>query len=203
VRYIHLENFNTKTSGAELIRSKIVAAGLTLAFGSAHSFDLNDCIINGMKGVSSDLAARAVNNACNQKQRAFKDARMVQLVKEYGEPLDVEMLEADRHYVVEGPGLYSMRFLNKSSEKTVTFIRLEVVPAPGGPGTDCDTTKRRVYAYKVTVKPLASIKIIYPSVVPSNCVSTRVALGRTPTWKDVSFSSSAKPIDKDPFAEVD
>ena len=186
-----------------MIRSTFVAICLGLAVGAAHSFDLNDCIINGMKGVSSDAAARQVRYACDQKHKAFKQERIEQLLKEFGEPLDVEVIEAGKYYEVEEPGFYSTQYSNKSNEKTVTFIRLEVVPAPGGAGTSCDFTKRRVHAYKVTLKPRAAMKLVYPSPYPSNCVNALAVLGRAPSWMDVSLSSAARPSNKDPFAGLD
>lgn len=179
------------------------ALGLGLSAGAALAFDLHDCIINGMKGVSSDMAARQVRYACDQKYKEYKQQRLEQLSKEFGEVVDVDTVEAGKFYSVEEPGFYSMLYTNKSSEKTVTFLRVEVIPAPGGPGTDCEISKRRVFAYKVSVKPRASIKLVYPSPNPSNCVTPLVVLARVPSWKDVSFSSSAKPSDKDPFAGLD
>lgn len=186
-----------------VIRSTLFAFGLCLFPVAAQAFDLNDCIINGMKGVSSDIAARQVRYACDQKHREHKQQRLEQLSSEFGEVVDVETLEAGKYFNVEDPGFHSMQYTNKSSEKTVTFVRLEVIPASGGPGTDCDMTKRRVHAYKLTVKPRAAIKLVYPSSAQSTCVNLLVVLGRVPSWKDLSFSSSAKPSDKDPFAGLD
>lgn len=182
-----------------MIRSVFLAVGLGLVAFTVHSFDLNDCIINGMKGISSDTAASQVRFACNQKNKAYKDARIENLMKEFGEEMEVALLEEDKYYAVEEPGFYSIKYTNKSNGKAVTFVRLEVVPAPGGAGTACDFDKRRVHAYRVMLKPGASTKLIYPSSFSANCISPLVVLGRVPTWKDVSFSSSARPASKDPF----
>lgn len=187
-----------------MIRSASLALTLFLSAGLAHAaFDLNDCIINGMKGVSSDVAARQVRYACDQKHQELKRQRQDELSIEFGEPVDVVTFEMDKYTNIEEPGFNSMRYTNKSPDKTVTFVRLEVVPAPDGPGTSCDVSKRRVYAYKVTMKPRTDVKLIYPASASSNCLTPLVVLGRTPSWKDVSFSSSVKPIDKDPFAGLD
>lgn len=187
-----------------MIRSTSFALTLSLSVGLANAaFDLNDCIINGMKGVSSDTAARQVRYACDQKNLSHKQQLQDELLKEFGEVLDTETLEKDKYFKVEEPGFNSIRYTNKSADKTVSFVRLEVVPAPGGPETLCDMSKRRVYAYKVTMKPHADVKLIYPSSATSNCLNALVVLGRPPSWKDVSFSSSAKPVDKDPFAGLE
>lgn len=170
---------------------------------AADSFNVNDCIINGMKGVSSDTAARQVRYACDQKKYEFKAQRLEALSKEFGEPVEIETLEADKNFDLEGPGRYSTSLTNKSPERVVTFVRLEVTPAPGGAGTVCDTEKRRVYTYQIALKPRASIKLVYPSSVPYHCIRPVLALGRAPSWKDVSFSSSASPSEKDPFAGLE
>lgn len=189
--------------GHRVIRCAILTLGLGLSPVPVLAFDLNDCIINGMKGVSSDIAARQVRYACDQKSKEYKQQRLELLAREFGEVVDVDTVEGGKFYEVEAPGFYSMLYTNKSAEMTVTFLRVEVVPAPGGPGTNCDMTKRRVFAYKVSIKPGASTKLIYPSAHPSNCVTPLVVLARVPSWKDISFSSSARPSEKDPFAGLD
>ncbi len=188
-----------------MIRSGFLTIALNLvAVTAAHSFDLNDCIINGMKGVSSDVAARQVRFACEQKNTAFKQARMECLMTDFGEPLELDTLVEPENYIeIAEPGFYSKKYLNSSNEKAVTFVRLEVMPAQGGPGTACDVSKRRVHAYKVMLKPRGIIKLIFPSSQPSNCVSRLVVIGRAPSWSDVSFSLSVKPTDKDPFSGID
>jgi len=48
-----------------LLKHLAFVAPLTFAFAQANAFDLNDCILNGMKGVSSDVADAANSvNAC-------------------------------------------------------------------------------------------------------------------------------------------
>lgn len=186
-----------------MIRFVVLTLGLGLCAVPVLAFDMNDCIINGMKGVSSDMAARQVRYACDQKFKKHKQQRLEQLAKEFGDVVDVDTVEAGKFYQVEEPGFYSILYTNKSAERTVSFLRVEVVPAPGGAGTTCEMSKRRVFAYKVSVKPGASIKLVYPSAYPANCVTPLVVLARVPSWKDISFSSSARPSEKDPFADLD
>lgn len=186
-----------------MIRSLITLLGLAMSVDAATAFNLNDCIINGMKGISSDAAARQIRYACDQKHKEYKSERTEKLLKDFGEVVDVDILEASKFYSPEGPGFYSIEYTNRSGEKTITFLRMEVTPAPAGPGTDCDTNKRRVYAYKLLVKPRASIKLMYPSTTSSNCLTPTIVLARPPSWKDVSLSSVVKPLEKDPFIGLD
>jgi hypothetical protein len=179
---------------------------------SAHAFNLNDCIINGMKGVGSDVAAAQVRYACNQKRLEARKLRLAALSKEYGEALETESIEQASSFGTEQTGLHSLQVKNKNRDTVVTLLRLEVVPvsdnpfdkfAPGYVGPKCDKSKSRTYAYSVTLKAFGTLKLVYPSTAQSECLSIVSALGRAASWRDVSFSSSAKPDDKDPFADIE
>ncbi|MGT2430653.1 hypothetical protein ACU4HD_21900 [Cupriavidus basilensis] len=168
--------------------------------GPAQAFDMNDCILQGMKGVSSDVAARQIRYACEQKLKAYKLQRSESLSKEFGSAIDKDDLELAKFYNVEGPELYSLQFTNKNPSKTVRYIRLDVMPLWGQPKL-CDWSKSRTYAYEVTVKPGAAVSLIYPSPVTSNCLIPSLVLARPVSWKDVSLPFSIKPADKDPLAD--
>jgi hypothetical protein len=191
-----------------------LVAGLAFSFlgTSAHAFDLNDCIIKGMKGVGSDLAAAQVRYACNQKRLEARKVRLAALYKEYGEALDIESIEQASNFGTEQTGLHFLQVKNKSRDTVVTLLRLEVVPVsdnpyakyvPGYTGPSCDQSKSRKFAYSVTLKAFETLKLVYPSTAQSECLSIVSALGRAASWKDVSFSSSAKPDDRDPFADIE
>lgn len=182
---------------------KLLAAifGTFLMTSSASAFDLNDCIINGMKGVSSDVAARQVRYACDQKQRAYVAERQLKFEQEFGEALDTELLELATHFELAGAGKHSIQVTSKESSKAVTLIRLEVAPTPAGPGKACDPTKSRVFAYKVMLKPTQKVRLVYQSAGDSNCISVVSANARPAKWSDVAFSSSADPMPKDPLEE--
>ena len=151
----------------------------------ANAFDLNDCIINGMKGVSSDVAARQVRYACDQKFRAYKADQLAKLEKEFGEAVDVALAEQATHFEIAGPGKHSVQITNREASRALTLIRLEITPAPGGPGTNCDATRSRVLAYKTLVKPGSSAKLVYPIAAESNCISVLSLHARASTWRDL------------------
>lgn len=177
---------------------KFVLIFLAFIFnGSAWASFFDDCILKEMKGVSSDIAARQIYLACKQKHEEYERQRLQEFAKEYGEAVEKDLVEKAEHWMSEGAGFHSMEFTNKSTEKTFTYIRLLVAPALKD--SPCDFTKQRTHLYKITVKPQGKIKLIYPSAAESECISADVILARPTTWKDFSFSSSAKPLEKDPF----
>ena len=169
--------------------------------GSTWAFSLNDCIINGMKGVSSDIAARQIRWACQQKYDEFKRQRLQELARDFGEAVEADSVEQAKYWMPEDAGFHSMEFTNKSTEKAITYIRLTVAPALKD--APCDYLKQRVHSYKITVKPQTKVKLIYPSSAPSECINPDVILARPASWKDISFSSSAKPLEKDPFGSIE
>lgn len=166
---------------------------------SANAFDLNDCIINGMKGVSSDVAARQVRYACDQKLRAYKAEELSKLEKEFGEAVDVVLAEKAKFYEIAGLGKHSIQITSRDASRTLTLVRLEIMPAPGGPGTNCDPTRARVFAYKTLIKPGGSAKLVFPVAADSNCISVESVHARATTWRDVSFSTTIDPLAVDPF----
>lgn len=181
---------------------RLVLAVSVVLIKPAYAFDLNDCIINGMKGVSSDVAARQVRFACDQKLRAYQAQHVARFEKEFGETVDPELAEQAKFFEVVEQGKHSMLITSKEATRALTLIRLEITPAPSGPGTDCDVTKSRVFAYKTLVKPGGTIKLIYPTVAQSNCILVLSAHARPSTWRDISFSSTVEPLTVDPFETV-
>ncbi|RYE00691.1 MAG: hypothetical protein EOP50_03315 [Sphingobacteriales bacterium] len=174
---------------------------LILLTGSASSFafNVNDCVLAGMKGVASDAAARQIRFACDRKWEEHKKQRLQQLTKEFGESLDVETLEVANNYEEISPGRYTISITNRSTSDTVTFVRLEVSPAPAGPNTPCVREGGQWVPYKLSLKPKASVKLLYSARVPSNCLTLIHARGRAPSWSDVALTSVVKAQDIDPF----
>lgn len=100
-----------------------------ISSGSAWAFSLDDCIIEGMKGVSSNYAAKQIELACKRKHDEYERQRLQELEKEFGEVVKNDLVEATGYLRTEGAGFRSMEFTNKSTDKTVTYIRLAVIPA--------------------------------------------------------------------------
>lgn len=175
-------------------------AGAVLVF-PAHAFDVNDCIINGMKGVSSDVAARLVRVACDQKLKIFKEQESTKLAAIYGDTINPELIVPASSFEFVTMRIHSLKFTNKT-DMTLLYVRIEVAPA-SAPGAPCDPEKVRIFAYKTTVKPGAAVNLVYPAATSSECVVATVARGRTSSWKDVSFSTSIKPEEKDPLSGLD
>lgn len=178
-----------------MIRAVMFGVITGLSATTAQAFDYNDCILQGMKGVSGDAAVAAVRNACRQKSSDATEASE----RKFGESIETDFLSLAGAYSDEGPGQRSIVIQNKHPRYVVTFLRLSIYPAPGGPGTPCDGTKVKYLPYKLTLKAQQSTKLVYPSASKSECLLVAYALAREPSWTDVSLSSSVQPLDRDPI----
>lgn len=179
----------------------VVGIGV-LTYRPVYAFDLNDCIISGMKGVSSDVAARQVRYACDQKLRAYKVEQLAKFEKEFGELVDSGLAEQAKFFDLAGPGKHSIQISSREPARALTFVRLEITPATGGPGTSCDPLRARVFAYKTLIKPGASVKLVFPVVAESNCIAVVSLHARPTAWSDVSFSSTIDQLAVDPFEKI-
>lgn len=128
-----------------MIRPAFLVLCLGLSAGATHAFDMDDCIINGVKGVSTDLGAKMVRMACERKLAEAVRQKVELRTREYGEPLDPLSLEKGKYYKEVAAGIQSMQYTNKNKDKTVTYFRLEVTPASGGQDDLC-LAKSHVHA---------------------------------------------------------
>lgn len=166
----------------------------------ANDFSLSDCIINGLKGVSSDVAARLVRVACKEKQEEHRKEMMRALEQEYGDELDTTSIVMADHFATETTDSASIEITNptKLPENTLTYVKLSVMPA-AGENKPCDQSRKTMYSYKLTLKPGDSIKLVFPIDAEAICTSIDAARGRPSAWQDFSLLGSVKPLDKDPF----
>lgn len=183
-----------------MIRPLIFALPLLVAFNEAQAFDVNDCILNGMKGVSSDVAARQIRQACLEKGNEAKRKKRAAAAKEFGEAIDTATLKPlGNHFSVKEPGFHSSDYENTSTDRTLTYVQISVAPSSEGAG--CDYTNARKHAYKIKLKPRETMSFLYPSSAQVDCIAVESVYARPPTWSDISVFSSSKPLDKDPFAD--
>lgn len=183
------------------MRYKILLILAAIIFnGNVFAFSINDCLINGLKGVSSDLAVRQIRFACQQKYEEFKRRRLRELSKDFGDIIEATTIEQAGYWILEEAGVHSIEITNKNSDKTITYMRLFVIPAQKD--MPCDDSKKKVYAYKITIKPQGKIKLIYPSSDVSECIIPDIIMARSKNWKDISLLSSSKPIENDPFEDL-
>lgn len=182
----------------------LFAALATTVLQSApcFAFSINDCILEGMKGISSDAAARAVTKACEEKREDARQKSIAALTKEYGEPIDPSLVAKAKNYSAESSGKASIQITNHalSPERTIRYVNLSVSPTDAN--GHCNPWDKKTYAYKLMLPPSSSTQLTFPmpgfggSSVCTEIITARAALK---TWKDISIAGAANPMEKDPF----
>ncbi len=204
------------------MKSMLVFAMLVLLSTQSHAGPYEDCVLTGMKGVSSNTAAGAVAQACRNKVNEVKKEKREKL----GLPMkdDEYAWSESNQFDTQANGYLSEIFKNKSSYKTVTYVALEILDAdyyecinfasfiPGQKSVPCDfedlaawqKKRSQTYYYKLSLKPNAVTKLLYRPTRTETLRSRVVTvLGRESKWSD-SIATSAwgetvKPEPKDPL----
>lgn len=183
-------------------RILFVALAVAIIQDCAFAFSMNDCILEGMKGVSSDIAARMVKQACEEKANEARQKNVAALVKEFGDPIAPESVSLAANYSRESGRHVSIQATNnvKNGDQTIRYIKLSVAPVEDG---FCATWKRTVFAYKLTLTPGSSIKL--QASAPNTedvCFEILAVRGTSAGWSDFSIAGTIEPMGKDPFADA-
>lgn len=163
------------------------ALALGVHLGAA-ALDVDDCVLNGLKGVNSDAAARMVRQSCENK---VANQRRQQISEKYGEKIDEKLayVKWDTDY---NKGLVNVTLKNELLQ-TVTYAELSI-SQPLAKG-ECPYSDSRKHLYAVKLKPGSSVVLIVPdgkSLVSKNgqiCISSRAVRGRAPSVLDVSIGA--------------
>lgn len=118
-----------------------------------EEFSLEDCIINGLKGVTSDKAALMVKGACNEKEKLHNEK--IRLAKEepineiYGKKVKDDSVSFDGWEKLES-GKWLVAIKNKMPKESgfIRYLRLRVGAGSSG---YCNASKD--YSFKVNVAP--------------------------------------------------
>lgn len=178
----------------------LTAVIFTVCPHHALAEDLDSCLISGLRGVSSDVAARMVRQACENK---IDNQRRQSLLMKYGEALDSELT-----YVAYESD-YSKNSLKvtvrNDLSRTVTYAELGIsMPTAKG---ECPYLHTRKYLYAVKVKPGASTDLIVPEGTSLQskefriCVTARAVRGREPSILDISIGA-VSPLSQSQLAVV-
>lgn len=193
---------------------------------TAHADEYDDCILKGMKGVSSDVGARLVAEACRNKVDEPKRAKQRAKRERFGSKLNESEYKIGNSYMSSGGGYISLTLQNTSSSKTLTYVELTVkdgdyydYKGPKNPPPNdrmpwevieeddwSKWTRERTHTYyfKLTLKPGKEIRLMFPDTRTKSFYSEiTTALGREAKWTDaastISFSDRIKPELQDPL----
>ena len=189
----------------------------------AFANEYDDCVLAGLKGVSSDTSARLVAQACKNKVNEAKKSRR----SSFGTDLAADDYSfnpseaAQRH----DDGLVSVQITNRASQKTITYVALTIKdgdyydfkrnakssakgtgqydPFDGVLGSsEWENNRTHVYYYKLSLKPGKTIRLKFPLPKIGTLYSELTTiLGRESKWADTvqQFKDEINPESKDPL----
>lgn len=156
---------------------------------AALAIDVDDCVLNGLKGVNSDAAARMVRQSCENK---VANQKRQQLSTKYGGKIDEKLaLDSwDSDYASKAVKVT----VKNELQKTVTYAELSI-SAPTANGS-CPYPENRKHLYAVKIKPGSRVVLVVPggtSLISkdgrTSCISVRAVRGREPSMLDVSVGA--------------
>jgi hypothetical protein len=163
-------------------------------------FDVNDCIIDGMKGVASDAAAKMIKEACERKQQERPEWRVEQYMKQLGKVVDANSLTITALSTDEEAGFHSLVVRNNDPDRIVTFIRIKATPAPIA-GKECDYLQTKFEVFRVAIRPGGSAKLLYPNRGgQESCVVLVTVFARQPEKTDIPSLAPVKALSRDPLS---
>ena len=179
----------------------IVVLWLFICF-SAHAqkvFDVNDCIIDGLKGVANDAAAKMVKEACERKAQERPEWKVEQYRKQLGTVVNSDILEIFGLSTDEEIGFHSFLARNTDPVRTVTFLRIKATPAPIA-GKECDFLQTKFETFRVTIQPGAIAKLLYPNRGgQESCVMLITVFARDSAPTDKPSLAPVKALPRDPL----
>ncbi|MBI4937093.1 MAG: hypothetical protein HY846_02530 [Nitrosomonadales bacterium] len=182
----------------------------------AETYD--DCVLNGMKGVSSDVAARLVAQSCRNKIAETRKAKVTAFGSTLSEDEFAYVSGKDSVQTHEDSYL-SQVLKNKSSFKSITYVALSIKDGDyfdykeakwGGVSIDSEgrtkweNERSHTYFYKLSLKPGNEVRLMFRKPrTDSFYAEVTTVLGREAKWSDTistsAFSSNVKPEPKDPL----
>jgi hypothetical protein len=154
-----------------------------------HAETVDECILQGLKGVNSDAAAKMIEKSCKNKVSTINANERK---SRFGSPMSKGEWELTNGIESASTGSYSKQIKNNSANKIITYIKMNVKDGDyyselekikkkrelknGGCSTTWDCTlgsissiveleneKTKDYFYTPNLKPGESAKFIYKS----------------------------------------
>jgi hypothetical protein len=185
----------------------VKAVGLIcFAFLSFKSFasDLDNCVLNGLKGVNSDIAARMVRQACENK---VNEQRNAELFAKFGDRLDDPMDVVTWAAVWQGETLNVLATLRNLSSQTALYVELGVATPDEKDKCPYSGGYRKKFLYQVKLKPDSVGTFVVPNgaayrkrIGGGLCMSANVVRARSPKFTDVSLGTFSPLSDREVLA---
>lgn len=176
----------------EVVKMLSSFLALLVIAGLCSASEVDDCVLVGLKGVNSDVAARMVREACERK---ISEKSQRENYQKYGEIVRHEMqvvsLDVKK---VEAGDYRALVTVENPTSNTALLVRLQLWSVYKFLGEDCSASKGKdIYLsmYKVKIKPAQQADFIAEKLrmFPGDmfCAKATIFRSREPSSFDFSF----------------
>jgi len=164
--------------------------------GWGMASEIDDCLLTGLKGISSDVAAQMVRQACENKIAAKKKS---DLYDKYGEYFYKPIKVVSTNFSESPKGLFDGRatvVVENDLPVTAILVKLTLWTDFGlleprcGRKEDVDQYR---YLFKMKIKPGSQAKLVVDDFRKFSgtilCATAEIERGREPKMTDVSFGT--------------
>ncbi len=184
-----------------IFKRSILLLSALISISAFANTEIDDCIISGLKGVSSDSAARMIKQSCENK---IKNKKKQENLDEYGGNVYEELEFVN--WVYDGADL-KMLFKNNSN-LSATLIKINVSEPKDDGKCPYPSEEGNTFFYKVVIKPKSEGKFTSPisnliqKETKNLCLNAVALLGRDPKWSDYQYGR-AKPLKINDLKTID
>ncbi len=143
------------------------------------------CVLQNMRGVTSDSAARSVREACESKQKQQVAATRAKFDQEYGGVGDESLVEAVEVETKGGSTRIALRNFDQRSKKIVSYVRLILGESSSSSG--CKGSYE-IFSFLTHIPPntttVVEIQAKKLPKVGEPCVEVVAVRVREPGWSD-------------------
>jgi hypothetical protein len=172
-----------------------------MLISSGYASELDDCVLNGLRGVNSDVAARMVKQACESKIGGRQNA---ELVEKYGAPISADLEVESWDTAWKSSTLNVIANLRNNSSQTVLYVVLGVATPNNNDTCPYSWEYKRKFLYRVRLKPDSVGAFVIPDggsyrkkVGGGICLQGTAVRGRAARFIDVDLGSYEPLPDKE------
>lgn len=171
---------------------KTLTISISLLTATGYASELDDCVLNGLRGVNSDVAARMVKQACENKVSGRLNA---EIVEKYGVSINTDLQVENWNTAWQGSTLNVVTTLRNTTTQTVLYVELGIATPDSNDACPYWGYKKK-FLYRVKLKPDAVGTFVIPDggayrkkVGGAVCLYGTAVRGRAASFIDVDIGS--------------
>lgn len=146
--------------------------------------EYDDCVLKGLKSVSSDVAARSIKTSCEAKQAAAIASRRQKYDQEFGPSVTIDNLLVEQVSIRDGRARVVLKSVDPRGDHMVTYVRL-IVWAPPRERYGCKG-EYKAFGLLLNLRSgrsmVADLPLHYSAAAGEPCVEVDMLRSRESSW---------------------